>query len=154
MNTRDSSPAARTALVFAALDALAAAGDFWIQGDHEAQVKGAHDDDPVECPDHGTHGTADGRTACLLHVATFTATQAAGLLATRRIAGRTLTPGRILAILAISASTHYILDRRRPLARLAHATGKGNFHDTPQGRMLLDQAAHKTVHFLAALAAA
>ncbi|MFF3127832.1 hypothetical protein ACFVRD_37330 [Streptomyces sp. NPDC057908] len=63
--------------VFAALlgltRAASAIGDFWVQNDFCARVKGASDDAPVTYEDPATkekttHGTADGRKACLHHV--------------------------------------------------------------------------------------
>ncbi|WP_251023563.1 hypothetical protein [Streptomyces sp. ISL-10] len=68
----------RNAATFAALlgltRAASAAGDFWLQSDFCARVKGASDEAPVtyEDPETGertTHGTADGRKACLQHAA-------------------------------------------------------------------------------------
>ncbi|WP_254642819.1 hypothetical protein [Streptomyces sp. BV333] len=65
---------------FAALLGLTRAasslGDFWIQDDFCARVKGASDDHPVTYQDPATeeetvHGTADGRKACLHHVASL-----------------------------------------------------------------------------------
>ncbi|WP_224310444.1 hypothetical protein [Streptomyces olivaceus] len=64
--------------VFAALlgltRAASAVGDFWGQNDFCAGVKGASDDAPVTYEDPATkekttHGTADGRKACLHHAA-------------------------------------------------------------------------------------
>ncbi|WP_244291571.1 hypothetical protein [Streptomyces subrutilus] len=64
--------------VFAALLGLiragSAIGDFWVQSDFCARVNGASDDHPVTFTDpvtakETTHGTADGRKACLHHVA-------------------------------------------------------------------------------------
>ncbi|MFI1948703.1 hypothetical protein ACH46F_33250 [Streptomyces virginiae] len=62
--------------VFAALLGLtragSAIGDFWVQNDFCARVKGASDEHPVTFKDPvtekwTTHGTADGRAACLHH---------------------------------------------------------------------------------------
>ncbi|WP_327732915.1 hypothetical protein OG749_02625 [Streptomyces nojiriensis] len=66
--------------VFAALLGLtragSAIGDFWVQSDFCARVKGASDEHPVTFTDpvtekKSTHGTADGRKACLHHVASI-----------------------------------------------------------------------------------
>lgn len=73
--------------VFAALLGLtragSAIGDFWIQSDFCARVKGASDVHPVTYVDpvteeKTTHGTADGRKACLTHVASLGAAPSAG----------------------------------------------------------------------------
>ncbi|CAM5727415.1 hypothetical protein SALBM217S_01926 [Streptomyces griseoloalbus] len=108
---------------FAALLGLTRAaskiGDFWVQNDFCARVKGASDDHPVTYEDPATketttHGTADGRKACLHHCLTYTATQAvvAGLGA--RALGIRVHPGAAAAALALSLGTHYIADRRVP----------------------------------------
>lgn len=52
------------------------AATIWIQDDFCARVKGASDDHPVTYVDPATdektvHGTADGRKACLKHVASL-----------------------------------------------------------------------------------
>ncbi|WP_259446167.1 hypothetical protein [Streptomyces geysiriensis] len=76
--------------------AASAIGDFWVQNDFRARVKGASDDAPVTYEDPATkekttHGTADGRKACLHHCVTYTATQAivAGFGAARWASGST-----------------------------------------------------------------
>ncbi|GGY12934.1 hypothetical protein GCM10010358_76630 [Streptomyces minutiscleroticus] len=100
-------------------------------------MKGASDDAPVTYEDPATkekttHGTADGRKACLHHCVTYTATQAivAGLGA--RALGIRVHPGAAAAALALSFGTHYIADRRVPghgvLEKLADKTGKTNFY--------------------------
>ncbi|MFB8392651.1 hypothetical protein [Streptomyces yangpuensis] len=62
--------------VFAALLGLARAGsaigEFWVQNNFYARLKGASDDHPVTYEDPATkekttHGTADGCKACLHH---------------------------------------------------------------------------------------
>ncbi|MFD9630066.1 hypothetical protein [Streptomyces violascens] len=150
---------ATAALLAVVLDSFGAAGDYLIQTDHDARTKGAADSRPVTCDQHPAgHGTRDGRAACLSHVASFTATQAAGLFAARRLTGLPVPPARLAAVLAVSAITHYAIDRREGLRRAAHATGKGQFYDLADhginGAALMDQAVHKTVHVLTALAAA
>ncbi|WP_392749281.1 hypothetical protein [Streptomyces sp. LN590] len=59
--------------------AASAIGDFWVQNDFCARVKGASDDCPVTYEDpqtkeKTTHGTDDGRKACLHHVASVGST--------------------------------------------------------------------------------
>jgi hypothetical protein len=135
--------------------AASAIGDFWIQDDFCARVKGASDDHPVTYQDpvtdaKTTHGTADGRRACLHHCLTYTATQAivAGLGA--RALGIRVHPGAAAAALAVSGVTHYIADRRVPgkgvLEKLAGRTGKTNFYRLADfgmnGAFHLDSAWH------------
>jgi hypothetical protein len=156
--------------VFAALlgltRAASAVGDFWVQTDFCAQVKGASDDVPVIYEDPRTktkmaHGTADGRRACLHHCLTYTATQAfiAGLGA--RALGIRLHPGAAAAALALSCATHYIADRRVAgkgvLEKLAVASGKERFYRLAGGGMNgafhLDASWHHGWETLAALIA-
>ncbi|MET8724100.1 hypothetical protein [Streptomyces misionensis] len=156
--------------VFAALlgltRAASAAGDFWIQSDFCARVKGASDDNPVTYQDPvtketTTHGTADGRKACLQHCLTYTATQAivAGLGA--RALGIRVHPGAAAAALALSFGTHYAADRRVPgkglLERIATKTGKGGFYQLADfginGAFHLDGAWHQGWETLAAVVA-
>ncbi|GHG19676.1 hypothetical protein [Streptomyces hydrogenans] len=146
--------------------AASAAGDFWVQSDFCARVKGASDDHPVtyEDPatgDKTTHGTADGRKACLEHCLTYTATQAivAGLGA--RALGIRIHPAAAAAALAISFGTHYVADRRVPgeglLEKLATRTGKGGFYKLADfgmnGAFHLDSAWHHGWETVAALVA-
>ena len=145
--------------------AASAIGDFWVQNDYCARVKGASDDCPVSYEDPATkekttHGTADGRKACLQHCLTYTATQAivAGLGA--RALGIKVHPGAAAAALALSFATHYAADRRVPgglLETLATKTGKGNFWRLADhginGAYCLDGAWHHGWETLAALVA-
>ncbi|MFF9392003.1 hypothetical protein [Streptomyces griseoluteus] len=99
-------------------------------------MKGASDDAPVtyEVPatKKTTHGSADGRKACLHHCVTYTATQAAVAGLGARALGIRVHPGAAAAALALSFGTHYIADRRVPghgvLEKLADKTGKTNFY--------------------------
>ncbi|MFE9427795.1 hypothetical protein ACFYNO_33095 [Kitasatospora sp. NPDC006697] len=151
--------AANFATGYALLHAAAAIGDMWVQTDTCARIKGATDTNPVIDRDEkaGTqtvHGTREGQLACLHHCATYTATQAAALLVGSRVLGLRLKPGRVAAALAVSFATHYVADRRLPLARLAKATGKGAFYErlTPIcGSFELDQAWHHGWEAAAAL---
>ncbi|MFE2512652.1 hypothetical protein ACFXC9_30155 [Streptomyces naganishii] len=146
--------------------AASAIGDFWVQNDYCARVKGASDDCPVSYEDPATHektthGTADGRKACLHHCLTYTATQAivAGLGA--RALGIKVHPGAAAAALALSFGTHYIADRRVPgkgvLEKLAARTGKTNFHRLADfgmnGAFHLDSTWHHGWETVAALIA-
>ncbi|MGW4438039.1 hypothetical protein ACWELO_20135 [Streptomyces sp. NPDC004596] len=96
--------------VFAALlgltRAASAIGDFWVQSDFCARVKGASDDHPVTYVDSVTdektiHGTADGRKACLQHCLTYTATQAIVAGTGARTLGIKVHPAAAAAALAI-----------------------------------------------------
>lgn len=103
----------------------------------------------------------DGARACAAHVAALTATQTAALALTAATTGLRVNPRRALAALTFNAATHYILDRRRPLHRLAGLFGKTDFATlgdplvapTGTGAYALDQSAHITILWLAALIA-
>ena len=140
--------AARFAAAYALLRAAADIADHWVQSDHQAGTKGQHDHNDGQ-------SSAAGRRACAAHVATYTATQAAALLAGSRLLGIRLRPRQVAAGLALSAVTHYIADRREPLRRLADATGKANFVRLADhglnGGYLLDQAFHHAFETAAAL---
>ncbi len=163
MNTTASpSPAARTAALMLVLHTAGLLGDYGVQTDPCARRKGAHDDEPVvETDEDGAviarHGSAAGRRACAHHVATYTATQAAAVLAANKALRLGLRPGRIALALGVSAATHYVADRRRPLRRLADVTGKGKFYrmSVPgmSGAVELDQMWHRVWEALAAVLA-
>ncbi|GAA4846338.1 hypothetical protein [Kitasatospora terrestris] len=142
--------AARFAAAYALLRAAADVADHWVQTDHQARTKGQHDH-------HDGQSSAAGRKACAAHVATYTATQAAALLAGSRLLGVRLRPGPVAAALALSAITHYVADRREPLRRLADATGKANFvrlaDHGMNGAYCLDQAWHHAFETAAAVIA-
>lgn len=151
------SPAARFAAAYALLTAAHEVADVWVQTDQQAANKGQHDHAEGQ-------SSAAGRRACAAHVATYTATQAAALLAGSKLLGLKLRPGRAAAALAVSALTHYAADRQgghwrdeepRGVVRLAHATGSGTWvQRDPQAGYLLDQAWHKGWIAIAALVAA
>jgi len=144
------SRAARFGTVFAALYAAHQVADHWIQTDRQAATKGAPG--------------WSGRAACARHVASYTAAAAVALAAAEKATGAGIRPGRAAAGLAVSAATHYMIDRRTPLRRLAEVTGHGKFYrlGTPRpgrddnpclgtGGYALDQAAHVGFLFAAAL---
>ncbi|MEU5599214.1 hypothetical protein [Streptomyces sp. NPDC020298] len=156
--------------VFAALLGLtragSAIGDYWVQSDFCARVKGAADDVPVTYVDPFTdektvHGTADGRKACLHHCLTYTATQAVIAGAGARALGIRVRPAAAAAALAVSFGTHYAADRRVPgmglLEKIATKTGKGGFYRLTDyginGAFHLDGAWHHGWETLAALIA-
>lgn len=111
-------------------------GDFWVQSDKDACAKG--------------QPGAAGRIPCARHVATYTATAVLALAAARTVGVRP-TAGRTVAGLLVSAVSHYVIDRRAPLRWLAERTGKARFYATPEGPLLLDQAAHIGFLYIAAL---
>jgi hypothetical protein len=156
--------------IFAALLGLtragSAIGDFWVQSDFCACVKGASDDHPVTYVDPATeekttHGTADGRKACLKHCLTYTATQAIVAGAGARALGIKVHPAAAAAALAISFTTHYAADRRVPgkglLEKIATKTGKGGFYKLADfgmnGAFHLDSAWHHGWETVAAVVA-
>lgn len=133
------SPAARFAAVYAALTASHEVADHWVQIDQQATAKGKPG--------------PEGARACTLHVATYTATQAAALLAADRLLGLRIGWKRATLGLAISAGTHYVADRQgghwrdeqpRGIVRLAASTGHaGWLQRDPNAGYLMDQSWHK-----------
>lgn len=125
--------------VYALLRAGADLGDHWVQTHRQACTKALPG--------------APGHKALARHVATYTATQAAALLAGNRLLGLRLRPRSMAAALALSAGTHYLIDRRWPIQRLAGAIGKAGFYELGGplgGAYLLDQAAHHAAEAVAA----
>lgn len=135
---------------FAALYAAHELGDHHIQRDDDAQAKGKPG--------------REGQLACLRHVTSYTATAIVALTATAAVTGRRPHLGRAAAGLALSAITHYIIDRRTPLKRFAQATGHARFYalGTPRpgrddnpvlgtGAYALDQSLHIGILYAAAL---
>lgn len=147
--------------------AASAIGDFWVQNDYCARVKSASDAHPVtyknpHTKQETTHGTADGRSACLHHCLTYTATQAVVVGLGTRALGIRLNPVAAAAGLAISLGTHYIADRRVPgegaLELLAVKARKENFYRLAShgmnGAFHLDNSWHHGWETAAALVAA
>lgn len=144
---------ARFAGAFAALYAAHQVADHHVQRDRDARDKGKPG--------------REGQAACTRHVASYTATAAVAMVATSAVTGAGFRPGRVLAALALSAATHYVIDRREPLRKFAAATGHAGFYqlgaprpghdDNPSlgtGAYALDQSAHVGCLFVAALIAA
>ncbi len=142
--------AADLGATFAALYAAHQVADHHVQRDHDAR-------------DKGLPGRA-GQEACLRHVASYTATAVLALAVTAAVTGRRPHLGRVAAGLALSAVSHYVIDRREPLRRFAVATGHTGFYalgaprpgrdDNPSlgtGAYALDQSAHVGFLFAAAL---
>jgi hypothetical protein len=120
------------AAVAAVFYAAHQAGDYWTQTGKQAAEKGLPG--------------WKGRRACAAHVWSYTLTLAAFLSVSAWWLGLPLRTWNVLAGLAVSAVTHYVSDRRTPLARLADALGKGGFYRAGEGLAtgagLLDQAWH------------
>jgi hypothetical protein len=138
------------AAVFAALYAAHQVADHWVQTQWQADTK-------------GQPGWL-GRLACLAHVTTYTLTAVAALTTLAAWSGWRPGPWHAAIGLAVSAVSHYIADRRTPLARIAAALGAARFHafgaprpgrdDNPSlgtGAYALDQAWHIGFLFVAAL---
>ena len=144
---------------FATLYAAHQVADHHVQRDSDAQAKGKPG--------------REGQLACARHVASYTATAAVALAAAAAATGSRPRLGRVLAGLALSAISHYAIDRREPLKRFAAATGHAGFYqlgmprrdvvpdlapgvpgDNPclgTGAYALDQSAHVGFLFVAAL---
>ncbi len=93
------------------------------------------------------------------HVASYVGAQAVALVTANSLLGMKLRPSRIVAAVAFSAATHWFIDRRWPVRRLAEATGKSGFHDMGAGTLAsgafhLDQSAHALMEAVAAVIAA
>lgn len=136
--------------VFAALYAAHQVGDHIVQGDRDACEKALPG--------------RQGQLACARHVASYTATAVVALAAASYATGSRPRAGRVLAGLAVSAVSHYVIDRRVLLRRFAEATGKARFFqlgaprpghdDNPTlgtGAYALDQSAHCFFLYVAAL---
>jgi hypothetical protein len=142
--------AARFAAAYAVLTASHEVADHWVQIDAQAVAKGKPG--------------PEGAKACAAHVATYTATQGAALLAADRVLGLRLNWRRAALGLALSAATHYIADRQgghwrdkhpRSVVRLAAVTGHAGWLERDPGAgYLLDQSWHKGWIAVAAVLAA
>lgn len=135
---------ARLGGVAALLCASHPVADFWVQTDRQAVCKGGPG--------------WPGQRACAAHVVTLTATHALALGLGAAAVGERLDPRRVAAGLAFNAATHYVIDRREPMRRLAGLlafSGKDRFHDVGKprdghddnpclgtGSLVLDQALH------------
>jgi hypothetical protein len=137
---------------FAALFVAHQVADHWVQTDKQACRKGAPG--------------WPGRLACTAHVATYTVTAVLFVLPVVTVLGVHTSVGRLAAGLALSAATHWLIDRRWLLVWLADRTGSRAFvrmgacrpghDDNPSlgtGAYALDQSAHYVFLFLAALLA-
>jgi hypothetical protein len=100
-----------------------------------------------------------GRAACARHIVDLTVTKLAALALAGAATGIRLSPGRVTVAMALDTASHYVIDRRTPLRRLAKALGKSDFYalGDPKaapcgtGAYAMDQAIHDLAMFLAAL---
>lgn len=126
------------AATFAALYAAHQFADHWVQTQHQAETK-------------GQPGRA-GRLACLSHVLTYTITAVAALAALTVWAGLEPAPVATGVGLAVSAASHYVVDRRSPLRRMADALKKSPaWLDKGGGMYAMDQSWHVGWLFIASL---
>ncbi|MFD9593104.1 hypothetical protein ACFWA9_10140 [Kitasatospora sp. NPDC059973] len=146
--------AARYAALLGLMRAGANFGDHITQSGRDAVLKAATDAAPVTYKGE-QYGTRAGRAACLRHSLTYTATQAAVIGVGARALGVRLPAGRLLAALAVTGASHYLIDRREPLRRACDAIGKGEFYRHNSGGIngsyLMDQAVHHLIEAVACL---
>jgi hypothetical protein len=134
------------AVTLPSLLVLHSVADHWVQTNGQAVTKGK--------PVRDENGARDrsGPLANLRHVATLTATLAAGLAVLAWRFGLDYEPVRVAAGLTVNAVSHYWADRRRTLRNLAVAIGKRGWVDNdPNALYLLDQSWHMGWLFVAAL---
>lgn len=131
----------------AAYTALRVAGqvaDHYVQTSHQAA--------------HKADAGVAGHKAMAGHIASYAAAQAAALVVVNQVLDAGIKPRGIVAAVAFSAATHWFIDRRWPVRKLAEATGKLGFHDAGEvcgkGSYVLDQAAHHLMEGVAAVVAA
>lgn len=136
---------ATTAVVFVALYAGHQLGDHVVQSDNDAMGKGAPTADLLA---QGLHPWT-GWAACLRHVGSYTFVQAAALALISLVAPLTLTGAA--AALALSASTHAVVDRRWLVRWLITVKRCHGWRDAPY---LLDQSIHIGVLLIASVVAA
>ncbi|TDB98707.1 DUF3307 domain-containing protein [Micromonospora fluostatini] len=119
-------------------------GDYLVQRSSDAEAK--------------SKSGPEGRRACTRHVTSYTATQLATVVLGATATGVRLRPGSVLAGAALSAVTHWVIDRRTPLQTFARAVGREKFYsfgapreghgDNPclgTGAHAIDQTLHKLV---------
>jgi hypothetical protein len=108
------SPAVVFAVALPVLLVAHAVADHWVQTSHQAQTKGG--------------AGWVGRRACAAHVATYTAITAAALGAAWWAFDLPIDPAGFVLGQLVSALTHYLADRRTPLARIAARAGRAGFY--------------------------
>jgi hypothetical protein len=134
-----------TAVVFVALFAGHQVGDHIVQTNAAAQAKGAPTADLLAAGVHPWLGWG----ACLRHVSTYTLTQAVALVLVQVAAPVTWTG--VAAALAVSASTHAVIDRRWLVRLIVQVKG---CQDWPEAPYLIDQSLHAGALLVAAVVAA
>lgn len=92
----------------------------------------------------------DGVKACAVHVLVYIACQAWILTVGLALLGIEARPGLAVAGLAVSAATHYAIDRGPVLVWIAAATGSAEWIKTTAGRLAYDQTLHVLVLFACA----
>ena len=115
-------------------------GDRWVQTEYQAVTKG-----------HAGHA---GRVACVAHVVTYTVVTAVVVAVLWWVLGLAVSPVGFLVGQAVSAVSHYWIDRRSTLAWLIDRFLRWKrpyYYDVPGGAEQLDQAAHLVWLFVAAL---
>lgn len=157
--------AANAAAALGAMRMAAHVADHWAQTGHQAL--------------HKADAGLDGHKAMAGHVASYAGAQAVALVAASKLLGMDLKPSRIAAAVAFSGATHWFIDRRWPVRKLAEALGKtgckrggqcadpehapdgsecdGGFHGLGGplgGAYILDQSAHHLMEAVAAVIAA
>jgi hypothetical protein len=133
-----------TAAAYIALRVTHALGDHPIQSSWAALHKGQPDDEQLAAGAHPWRGWS----ACGHHIFTYGLTQAVGLLIALAISP--LTVAGAAAALAISLSTHAVIDRRWLVRALIRARHKQDWADGPY---LIDQSLHHGFIGLAVAAA-
>jgi hypothetical protein len=137
--------AATAAVVFAALLTGHMLGDHPVQSDAIAAGKGHPTDDQLAA---GVHPWT-GWSHCLAHVSSYLACQAAAFLLLALVAPLT-RPG-LAAALAVSGTTHAVIDRRWIVRKIVAIHGETSWSEF---RYHVDQSLHYAAMLLAAVAAA
>ncbi len=101
------------AVVLPALLVAHSVADHWVQTDHQASTKGQ-----LGWP---------GRRACMAHVASYTLVTALATGVVWSAFALAITPAGFVIGQVISVTTHYLADRRAPLAALADRVGLARF---------------------------
>lgn len=159
------SAAGNAAATYAAMRTAAHVADHWLQTGHQAA--------------HKADAGYAGHRAMAGHIASYAGAQAVALVVADQLLDMKLKPSRIVAAITVSAATHWFIDRRWPVRKLAEAIGatgcrldgkcadaehapdesscNGGFHGLGGplgGAYILDQSAHHLMEAVAAIVAA